>query len=40
LSGQYTVRDLWRKENVGTTDAAVSAELRPHASAFYKLTPR
>ena len=38
VSGPVSLRDLWRKEDAGSADAVISAELPPHASVFYKLT--
>lgn len=32
------VRDLWRQENLGVMEPCVSARLRPHACALYRLT--
>jgi len=38
VSGTFAVRDLWKREDIGTTTSHLSASLRPHASAFYVLT--
>jgi len=39
ISGTFTVRDLWKRQDIGTTSEQTSASLSPHASAFYMLTP-
>ncbi|MFA9560463.1 glycoside hydrolase family 27 protein [Evansella sp. AB-rgal1] len=36
-SSQVQIRDLWKKESVGTTETSIEAKLEPHASAFYRL---
>lgn len=36
--GEYTVRDLWAKEDIGTTDFRFGAELYPHGATCIKLT--
>lgn len=40
LDSPVQVRDLWRKEDIGSADAKISVQLQPHASVFYKLTPQ
>ena len=38
LSGSVQIRDLWQRADLGSADRVISAELRPHASVFYRLT--
>lgn len=38
LKGPFTVRDLWQRKDVGQQAVRISATLKPHASALYKLT--
>ncbi|GFR39540.1 alpha-galactosidase [Insulibacter thermoxylanivorax] len=38
LSGPVQIRDLWQRADLGSADRVISAELRPHASVFYRLT--
>ncbi|MCG8526162.1 MAG: family 43 glycosylhydrolase, partial [Opitutales bacterium] len=40
LRDYYTVRDLWKKEDIGEAHGTISATLPAHGSALYKLTPR
>jgi alpha-galactosidase len=40
IPGDWTVRDLWQREDVGTADGTVSATVRPHAAVLLRLTPR
>lgn len=39
FSGSASVRDLWRRTEVGSFSGAFSAELRPHASMLVRVTP-
>jgi len=36
--GTYTVRDLWAKEDIGTSDFRISAAVPPHGAVCYRLT--
>jgi len=36
--GIFAVRDLWKREDLGTVSDRISVTLPPHASAFYVLT--
>jgi alpha-galactosidase len=37
--GKFTIRDVWRKAEVGTTDKPFRAALEPHDVALLRLTP-
>jgi alpha-galactosidase len=39
LRGEYTVRDLWQKSDLGVFEGRFSKNLSPHGAALYKLTP-
>ncbi len=39
IQGKHTVRDIWNKKDVGTTDTDFSAELESHDVAFFHLKP-
>ena len=39
LPAKCVVRDLWAKKNSGTVQDGRSFEVKPHASAFYRITP-
>ena len=38
ISGDYTVRDLWKKINIGKFSNNISASVPPHGARLYKLT--
>jgi hypothetical protein len=38
VSGDYTVRDLWKKINIGKFSNNISASVPPHGTRLYKLT--
>lgn len=40
LAGECTVRDLWTKKDAGKVTGGQTFALAPHASGFYKITPR
>lgn len=40
LSGKQTVRDLWRKKDVGTADQSMEVEVNSHGSSFFRLNPK
>ena len=35
---RYSIRDLWKHENIGFADSEISAILNPHTSVLYKIT--
>ena len=39
LKGTYKLRDLWQRQDLGTVDSAVSAEIPPHGVKLFKLSP-
>lgn len=38
LRGQYRVRDLWNRVELGVVDKLLSTELEPHGAALFRLT--
>jgi hypothetical protein len=40
LSGDCAVRDLWARKDLGTVASGQTFQVAPHASAFYKVTPK
>lgn len=39
LDGKYQVRDLWKREDIGTVEGKITVAPRPHGVLLYKLTP-
>ena len=39
LKGMVTVRDLWKKQNIGTVKKIYAAEVPPHGSKLFKMSP-
>ncbi len=39
LTGAYHVRDLWRREDIGTFETKFTQTLESHASGLYRLSP-
>lgn len=37
LRGTYTIRDLWKTQNIGETKNTLQAKLPPHGSVLYRL---
>jgi hypothetical protein len=40
LRGQYAVRDLWAKKELGDFEKEFSVELEPHGAGLYSLTKK
>lgn len=40
LEGEYIIRDLWKKEDLYTTDRFVSLEVNPHGARLIKLSKK
>lgn len=38
LRGEYLVRDLWKKEDLGIAKGKICAELGPHGAVLYRLS--
>lgn len=38
ITGKYTVRDLWKKENTGKYNESFSAEINAHGCGLYKVS--
>jgi alpha-galactosidase len=39
VKGEHKVRDLWKKEDIGTTGKNIDFEIAPHDVALFKLSP-
>jgi alpha-galactosidase len=39
LKGDYEIRDLWQKKDIGSTDKIFEAELPSHDVIVVRLTP-
>ena len=39
-ASQWTVRDVWKKKNMGTVTGTLQATVPPHDIAIFRLTPQ
>ena len=37
ISGEHTLRDLWKKENVGRVNNKLNVTVNPHGAKIYEL---
>jgi len=40
LNGEYEIRDIWKKKNIGTTDSKYNFEIASHDVILLKLTKK
>lgn len=39
ISGQHTIRDVWKKQNVGISATEFTSSVAPHQTIFLRITP-
>ncbi len=39
MAGKAAVRDLWKKQNLGSYDNQFAAQINPHGAGLYKINP-